>query len=198
MYIGLHVKCPLFLFEFPEQIFEKKMLLNTKCVFWFSLQLLSETFLILRRTQRDIVINVHRSSFKVSVILIWISWTGFRKKMLLNTKCVFWFSLQLLSETFLIIRRTQRDIVINVHWSSFKVSVIIWISWTDFRKKILLNTNCVFWFSLQLLSETFLILRRTQRDIVINVHWSSFKVSVIIIIWISWTDFLKILKIKFN
>ena len=46
-------------------------------------------------------------------------------KRLLNTKCVFWFSLQLLSETFLIIRRIKRDIVINVHWSSCKVPVIL-------------------------------------------------------------------------
>ena len=40
-----------------------KKLLNTKCVFRFSLQLLSETFLLLRRIQRDIIINVdlHRS-----------------------------------------------------------------------------------------------------------------------------------------
>ena len=32
----------------------------------FSLQILSETFLILRTTQRDITINVHRSSCNVS------------------------------------------------------------------------------------------------------------------------------------
>jgi hypothetical protein len=38
-------------------------------VFLFSLQLLSETFLILRRIQRDITINIRRSSFKVTVIL---------------------------------------------------------------------------------------------------------------------------------
>jgi len=37
--------------------------LNTKCVFWFSLQLLSETFLILRRNERDVIIIVYRSSF---------------------------------------------------------------------------------------------------------------------------------------
>jgi len=36
----------------------------------------------------------------------------------------------------------------------------------DFRKKMLLNTKCVFWFSLQLLSETFLILRRYEGDII--------------------------------
>ena len=40
-------------------IFEKeKKLLNIKCVFWFSVQLLSEIFLILSRIQRDVVINV--------------------------------------------------------------------------------------------------------------------------------------------
>jgi hypothetical protein len=36
----------------------KKMFLNIKCVFWFSLQLLSENFLLLRRFQRDIVMYV--------------------------------------------------------------------------------------------------------------------------------------------
>jgi hypothetical protein len=45
-------------------IFEKQ-LLNLKCVFWFPLQLFSETFLILRRIQRDIIINILRSSCEV-------------------------------------------------------------------------------------------------------------------------------------
>jgi len=35
-----------------------KKLLNIKCVFWFSLQILSETFLSLRRVQRHIVTNL--------------------------------------------------------------------------------------------------------------------------------------------
>jgi hypothetical protein len=48
-------------------IFEKT-LLNTKCAFWFSLQLLSETFLILRRNERDMIKNVYRSSCKVPII----------------------------------------------------------------------------------------------------------------------------------
>jgi hypothetical protein len=51
-------------------IFVKKKLLNIKCAFSFSLQLLSETFLILRRIQRDIVINVKTSSRKVPVIIV--------------------------------------------------------------------------------------------------------------------------------
>jgi hypothetical protein len=38
-------------------IFGKK-LLKIKCVYWFSLQILFKTFLILRRIKRDIVINV--------------------------------------------------------------------------------------------------------------------------------------------
>ena len=39
-------------------------LLVTKCVFWFSLQRLSEAFPILRRSQQDIIIYLHRFSRK--------------------------------------------------------------------------------------------------------------------------------------
>ena len=38
---------------------EKK---NIKCVYWFSPQIMSKTFLILRRFQRDTIENVQRSS----------------------------------------------------------------------------------------------------------------------------------------
>jgi hypothetical protein len=44
-----------------------EMLLNIKCVFWFRVQLASETFLILRRMKQDVIINVHRSSCKLPV-----------------------------------------------------------------------------------------------------------------------------------
>jgi len=42
----------------------------------------------------------------------------FGKKKLLNTKCVFWFSLQYLSEIYLGIGRTERNMIKCVHWSS--------------------------------------------------------------------------------
>ena len=65
-------------------IFEKK-LLNIKCVFWFSLQLLFEIFPILRRILRDVVINVKMSSYKYPLFLsdfnkTWIFSANFRKK----------------------------------------------------------------------------------------------------------------------
>jgi len=52
---------------FPMAQFSDKKLLNIKYVFRFLLQLLSETFLILRIIQQDIIINVHGSSCEVPV-----------------------------------------------------------------------------------------------------------------------------------
>jgi len=43
----------------------------------------------------------------------------------LNMKCSLWFSVQILSETFLILMRIQRDVIINVHWSSCLVTFIL-------------------------------------------------------------------------
>jgi hypothetical protein len=51
-------------------IFGSGELFNIKLAFWFSLQLLSETFLILKRIRRHTAINVHMSSCKVPVILV--------------------------------------------------------------------------------------------------------------------------------
>jgi hypothetical protein len=60
------VACPDYLIN--DTIFGNKKLLNI-CVFWFSLQLLSEIFLSLRRNERDMIISVYWSSCKMSVIL---------------------------------------------------------------------------------------------------------------------------------
>jgi hypothetical protein len=50
--------------------FWKKGLPNIKCVFIFSLQLLFEIFFILKIIQRDIIVNIHSSSCKVSIIRV--------------------------------------------------------------------------------------------------------------------------------
>ena len=51
----------------------------------------------------------------------------------------------------------------------------------DFRGKTLLNIKCVLRFSLQFLSEKFLILRKIQRDIIMHVNWSSCEVHGILV-----------------
>ena len=47
------------------------------------------------------------------------------RKTLLNIKSVFWFSLQLLSKTFLILSRNERDTIKNVQWSSHKALLFL-------------------------------------------------------------------------
>jgi len=49
---------------------KKKKKPNIKCMFSFPLQLLSKTFVILRRIHRDTITNVYRPSCKVPVILV--------------------------------------------------------------------------------------------------------------------------------
>jgi hypothetical protein len=41
-----------------DNFWKKKPLLNTKCVFWFSLQCFSKIFLILRITEQDMIKNI--------------------------------------------------------------------------------------------------------------------------------------------
>ena len=53
-------------------------------------------------------------------------------------------------------------------------------AWHDFRKT-LLNIKYVFEFSLQLLSETFFILRITERVMTKNVYWSPRKVRAALV-----------------
>ena len=64
----------------------------------------------------------------------------------------------------------------------------------DFREKKILNTKCVFWFSLKLLPEIFLILRTSKRHTIKNVRWSSCKNLLFLSDLIFLTDFQKTLK----
>jgi hypothetical protein len=50
---GLSRSTIFFYITSQTALFSKKNLLNTKCMFWVSLQLLSETILILRRIELD-------------------------------------------------------------------------------------------------------------------------------------------------
>ena len=67
----------------------------------------------------------------------------------------------------------------------------------DFRKKVIEHKMCVLIFC-TILSKTFLILRRIQRDVVINVKTSSYKVSIILVGFRSWQSFEKNSNIKFH
>ena len=59
--------------------------INPKCLFWFSLQILSETFLIIRRIQRVIITNVHMYSHKVPVTFVRFEWNlNFLNRFLTN------------------------------------------------------------------------------------------------------------------
>jgi hypothetical protein len=61
---------------------------------------------------------------------------------ILNINFVFRFSLQLLSETFFFVERSERDMIMNVHvkylllWTDFNKT---WILWTCFRKALIWN-----------------------------------------------------------
>ena len=63
--------------------FSETKLLNIKYVFWFSPQLSSETFLILRGIKWDIITNLHMCSCKVPIILARFEWN-------LNNHYSFW------------------------------------------------------------------------------------------------------------
>jgi len=54
--VGLPRSTIFFTFSHKREEF-RKMLLNEKCVLWFSVQILSKTFLILRRNERDMIKN---------------------------------------------------------------------------------------------------------------------------------------------
>jgi len=75
MHLFSYVTCPALQYFSTlslkwHDFFLKKRLLNMKCVFRFSPQSLSETFFILGRNERDMIINVYLSSCKVLAILV--------------------------------------------------------------------------------------------------------------------------------
>jgi len=92
--------CSIFFYIISETTRFWKTLLNVKCMILFSLQLLSDTFLISRRMERDTIANVNASSCTVTVIIVRFDWNlhfldRFFKKILkdkISRKSVQWES----------------------------------------------------------------------------------------------------------
>jgi len=89
-------------------------------------------------------------------------WHDFRKKRFLNVKCVFRVSLQHLPLTFFIRRRTQRDGIKNVHWSSF--FILTRFSWNlNFLDRVSKNTQISIFMNIwSLAAELLRVDRRTD------------------------------------
>ena len=69
---------------FSQKREDFRKLLNTKCAFWFPLHLLSETYLIIRRIEQDVLdlfigLHVKYALFLSSFNETWIFSTNFRK-----------------------------------------------------------------------------------------------------------------------
>ena len=81
---------------YKRNIFEKKMSLYIKGALRYSVQLLSEIFLIPRRTERDMIKNVNQSLLKYPLLLsdfneIWVFSIDFRKPLKFH---ISWKSIQ--------------------------------------------------------------------------------------------------------
>jgi len=81
-------------------------------------------------------------AWRYSIFPLYIIYGTTLEERLLNIKCVFWFYLQPLSEIFIILRRSERDMIKNVYWPSCNCPLFLsdvnetWIFPKDFRKTL--------------------------------------------------------------
>ena len=94
-------------------------------------------------------------------------WETFAKQLL---RCIFWVCVC----NFIYCARTAHASYHSHLWPVWLYHIFSTLSYKghDFHEKKLLNVKHMFWFSLQSLSESFVILRRIKRNIIINVHTS--------------------------
>ena len=86
-------------------------------------------------------------------------------------------------------KRMRRIILISATCLGIPYFYTLFHMWKYFRRKKFIEHGGFFDF-LHIFFETFLIIKRSQRDIIINVHTSSLKVPVILVTF-SWNlDFL--------
>jgi hypothetical protein len=121
------VVCPALQYSFilfhNVTIFEKNSYWTQKSVFWFSLKRFSETFLILRRNERDTK-NVCWSSCKVPFILVRFQWNlKFLDKVSKNPQVLNFMKIPLVGAKFHgVDGRTDRHDVANSRFSQFSES----------------------------------------------------------------------------
>jgi hypothetical protein len=154
--------------------FYEKHLLKTKCVSWFSLQRLSETFFIIIKNERDMIKHPRGVCVIVkmynSVSILSQKRHVLRKKFIEIKLCVMIYS----SNVFRIVFHYNKKWARYDQTSSQSVRVIVKLykSFSTYSqkwhllRKMLLKIKCVFWFSLHLLSETFFIIIRNDRDMI--------------------------------
>jgi len=85
---------PIFPHHRTDDMIFRKLLRNKNYVFWFSVQIVSKIFLILRKIEQDIIITVYDLHIKYSLFLsdfnnIFIFCTNFRKILLYQISCKF-------------------------------------------------------------------------------------------------------------
>ena len=86
-------------------------------MFWFSPQFSLETFLILRTIQRDIIINIHRTSYKVPVIPIRFQlYLKFPERVLKNAQISNFMKIRQVRAEF---GRTDRQLLATSRFSQF-------------------------------------------------------------------------------
>jgi hypothetical protein len=112
----------------------------------------------------------------------------FRKKNIGTKKCVFSFSLQHLSETFLILGRTERDMNKNIYWASCKVPFILFRFWWNlhFLDRSSKNTQISnFMKFCPLGARSFHADGRTDGHDADNSRFSQFLILILVLIYLS-------------